>query len=329
MKLILRILLELVQAITYKWLLAIVRFVKWLIRILQLLSKRYKLTHGETNATNTGCGPIDHPSFHRPDPLIYSQKYLLELGLAVTWDNPDILLLRNGVVVPETNLLPNTEYEIDATIWNNSYDAPVAGMKVDFGFLSFGAGTTLTPIGSTFINVGVKGGANHPAHARAKWVTPPAGHFCIQVAFEWSGDLNPRNNLGQNNIDVVAAQSPAIRVFSVRNTFKRPERFRFEVDTYDLPAQPDCAEARDHSLSVEQRWERIRRRHQKAAFPVPAGWTVQFSPDHAVLQPDEAVEVTVAIEPPAAFTGQKRFNINAVSSAGRYAGGVTLIVEKA
>ena len=60
-------------------------------------------------------------------------------------------------------------------------------MKVDFGFFTFGAGgATLTPIGSTFVNVGVKGGNNHPAHARIKWVTPGAGHFCIQVAFKWT-----------------------------------------------------------------------------------------------------------------------------------------------
>ncbi len=329
MKFIVSTLIELVQAITYKWLLALVHIVQRLIQLVHVLCERRKRLHSETNATNTGCGQVDHPSFHRPDPLIYSQKYLLELGLAVTWDNPDIVVLKNGVVVPESSLLPNTEYEIDATIWNNSYDAPVVGMKVDIGFLSFGAGTTLTPIASTFVSVGVKGGANHPAHARVKWITPPAGHYCIQVAFDCDGDMNPRNNLGQNNIDVVAAHSPAVYVFSLRNLFKRPDRFKLEVDTYTLPAQPDCAAAPDRTLTNDQRWEEIKRRHQKAAFPIPAGWSVALSPDHAILQPDEAVDIAVTIEPPAAFIGQQPFNINAVSGAGRYAGGVTLIVEKA
>src|SRR4051812_42989433 len=113
MKFLLRMLLALVQAITYKWILAFAGIAKQLIRFITLFLERKKKLHGETNATNTGCGQIDHPSFHRPDPLIYSQQYLLELGLAVTWDNPDIVLLKNGVVVPEYNLQPNTAYEID------------------------------------------------------------------------------------------------------------------------------------------------------------------------------------------------------------------------
>lgn len=329
MPFLLRVLLELIQAITYKWLLGLIHIVKRLIRLIKILCKRRKLLHGDKNATNTGCGQIDHPSFHRPDPLIYSQKYLLKLGLAVTWDNPDIVLLKNGVIVPEFNLLPNTEYEIDATIWNNSFDAPVAGMKVNFSFLSFGAGTSVTHIGTTFVNVGVKGGNNHPAHARAKWVTPPAGHYCIQVDFNWDGDLNPENNIGQNNIDVVTAQSPAIHHFELRNPGKRPERYRFEIDTYALPTPPDCPSTKDEGSSNAQKWEEIRRRHAKTAFPIPPGWAVSFNPAEPFLQPDETVDIEVRIEPPAIFTGQQTFNINAVTTSGKYAGGITLVVSKA
>jgi hypothetical protein len=113
MKFILRTLLELLKAITYKWVLGIINIAKQFIRLFKLLCRRRKLLHGDKNATNTGCGTIDHPAGRRADPLIYSQKYLLKLGLAVTWDNPDIILLRNGVVVSESDLLPNTEYEID------------------------------------------------------------------------------------------------------------------------------------------------------------------------------------------------------------------------
>lgn len=329
MRFILRALFELIQAITYKWLLGLIHIIGRLIRFIKILCKQRKRLHGDRNATNTGCGQIDHPSFQRPDPLIYSQKYLLELGLAVTWDNPDIVLLRNGIVVPEFNVLPNTEYEIDATIWNNSFDAPVVGMKVNFSFLTFGAATTVTPIGNTFVNVGVKGGNNHPAHARVKWITPPAGHYCIQVDFRWDGDLNPRNNVGQNNIDVVTAQSPAIHHFELRNPGKRPERYRFEVDTYVLPAQPDCPKTKDEDRTPARKWDQVRRTHATAAFPVPPGWTVTFNPDQPLLQPDQTVDIQVTIQPPAGFTGQQAFNINAVSSSGRYAGGVTLIVSKA
>jgi hypothetical protein len=330
MKFILGALLEIVQALAYKWLLAIVGIIKRLIRLIAQFWKWHKLPHDEKNATNTGCGPIDHPSFHRADPLIYSQQYLLKLGLAVTWDNPDIIVLRNGVAVAESALLPNTEYEIEATIWNNSFEAPVVGMKVDFGFFSFGAGgAILTHIDSAFVNVGVKGGAGHPAHARVKWVTPGAGHFCIQVAFNWDDDLNPGNNVGQNNIDVIAAQSPATSRFLLRNPHRRGDDFRFEVDTYALPAQPGCPPTKDDSGTADQKWDEIRRTHSKAAFPIPPGWTVAIAPDHLFLQPDEAAEIEVSIEPPADFTGQQQFNVNAVSGSGKYAGGVTVIVTKA
>jgi hypothetical protein len=78
--------------------------------------------------------------------VIYSQKYLLSLGLAVTWDNPDLALLKNGVQVSEGEPLPNTEYKIQATIRNNSYNAPIVGLNVDFSFLRFGVTTISTPI---------------------------------------------------------------------------------------------------------------------------------------------------------------------------------------
>ena len=35
--------------------------------------------------------------------------------------------LQPGLPTVETELLPNTEYEVRATIWNNSYEAPVVG----------------------------------------------------------------------------------------------------------------------------------------------------------------------------------------------------------
>ena len=72
----------------------------------------------------------------------------------------------------------------------------------------------------------------------------------------------------------------------------------------------------------------MRKAHQKSSFPIPAGWTVDISPDHVFLQPDESAEIEVKIEPPAGFTGQQQFNVNALSRSGQYAGGVTLIVSK-
>ena len=53
-----------------------------------------------------------------------------EQGLAVTWNNPDIQLYENGVAVSSSSLKPNADYVIDATIYNNSTEAPAVGLPV-------------------------------------------------------------------------------------------------------------------------------------------------------------------------------------------------------
>ena len=97
------------------------------------------------------------------------------------------------------------------------------------------------------------------------------------------GDLNPENNVGQNNIDVITPQSPAISHFTLRNATRRPDHFQFEVDTYTLPVQPDCP-VKKPERTIDQKWDDVRMAHQKSSFPIPAGWTVDISPDHVFLQ---------------------------------------------
>jgi len=276
-----------------------------------------------------GCSSVNNPSFHRPDPCIYSQEFLLKLGLAVTWDNPDIAITKGGVVVSETDLEPDTDYEIDATIWNNSYDSPVVGLKVIFTFLSFGVGTTVNPIGTTFVNLGVKGGVNHPALAKMPWHTPATpGHFCIKVTLVWIDDLNQANNVGQNNVDVKAPHSPATYDFQLRNDTDRGHAYRFEVDTYVLPNPQQCPATipREDRAPRADRLLRIRAQHSRANFPVPPGWHVTITPNEALLAPNDEITVHVAIEPPAGFTGSQPFNVNALYDQ-THAGGVSLVVS--
>ena len=47
---------------------------------------------GQGSGGEIGAPSIKIPShtYRRPDPLIYSQTYLMSQGLSVTWDNPDI-----------------------------------------------------------------------------------------------------------------------------------------------------------------------------------------------------------------------------------------------
>jgi hypothetical protein len=326
---LLKLVAEILKGILYKWILALIEIVEGIVEALKAICARHKLPHFDKTATNDGCGVISHPSFHRPDPLIYSQKYLLSLGLAVTWDNPDIVLLKNGVIVSEGDLLPNTEYEIRATIWNNSFDAPVVGLIVDFSFMSFGAATVTHPIGTKAVNLGVKGGANHPAFASMMWTTPPAGHYCILVELKWIDDVNPNNNLGQNNVNVVEAHSPATFIFQLRNDTDKNRVYSFAVDTYTLPEQKDCPEKLEKRRDNATRWKEIQGLHNRANYQLPPDWTVAINPPQAALIPGEEAQIEVNVTPPAAFTGEKAINVHAIMENGQFAGGVTAYVTKA
>jgi hypothetical protein len=118
------------------------------------------------------CAVIRPEVYKRADPLIYSQKYLREQGLAVTWNNPDIQLYKDGAPVSSSQLEVGTEYEVVATIYNNSTAAPAVGMPVEFSFLGFGIGTVSNAIGTTIVNLPVKGAPGHPAQAKVMWRTP-------------------------------------------------------------------------------------------------------------------------------------------------------------
>jgi hypothetical protein len=313
---------EVIRAITFKWVSALF---KSLVHWLRVSIARKKL--GRDAKAVEICVPIHHPSFHRPDPLIYSQKYLLSLGLAVTWDNPDIVLFRNGVIVSEGDLLPDTDYEIEATIWNNSFDAPIVGLTVDFAFLSFGVGTTLTPIGTRIINLGVKGGINHPAHARIPWRTPLAGHYCIQVDLKWADDLNPSNNSGQNNVNVVSPQSPTSFSFQLRNNTVRKATYAFSTDMYTLPILKVCEE-RITTKTNDEKWKAIQNLHDRSKHIVPPDWKVTVSPANVELSPNEEAPIELTINPPAGFTGIKALNVHTLRDNIVFEGGVTVYVSK-
>jgi hypothetical protein len=179
------------------------------------------------------------------------------------------------------------------------------------------------------VDLGVKGGVQHPAIATMLWTTPPAGHYCIIVDFQWVDDANPNNNIGQNNVNVVAATSPAAFTFTVRNQEPKGRSYRMEADTYTLPQPSDCSDKTARSRDKTSRWKQVQDLHNRAAHPVPPGWTVDFAPPALTLLPDHEAVVSVAITPPAAFSGEQPFNIHAVTDNGVYAGGVTVYVTKA
>jgi hypothetical protein len=280
------------------------------------------------------CQHVPPHIYKRPDPMIYSQQYLMSKGLAVTWQNPDIHLELGGVPVDSHDLKPSTTYDVIARIWNNSLDAVVVNMPVEFSFLSFGIGTTKTHIASTPVDVAAKGAPGCPAFARVQWTTPPTpGHYCLLVEFFWADDANPFNNVGQHNTDVKPLNSPKANfTVPVRNAARERREVAFRVDAYALPVLPECGRLpavdnpRPSRETVVRRLREIAAAANPASFPVPAGWTVTVAPADLVLAGGEQRDVVVDITAPDGFAGEMTFNVNGL--AGRTPlGGVTLTVK--
>jgi hypothetical protein len=312
-------LLFILKSLLYGWVVAARDL--WVI-IRKLLDRWHRRRcHGRA-VSHDRCVPISNPAFVRPDPLIYDQYYLTSLGLAVTWDNPDIQLYLNGSPVSSSLLQPGTPYEIVAQVWNNSTDAPAVAMPVAFSFLEFGIGTISVPIGSTQIDLGVKGGPNCPAFATMLWTTPVTpGHYCIQVLLEPVADVNFQNNLGQENTNVGTAQSPAVFTLTLRNDTRRTQSYKFEVDAYS-PGTPDPCDG--SANDAKARSARLAR-HRRGSQPVPAGWQVKIDPEAPSLASGQSIPVTVTATPPGGFAGNQTLNVNAFHE-GALAGGVTLTV---
>jgi hypothetical protein len=295
----------------------------------------------KVSADPKGSGSEGHPSsrgidvpphtYKRPDPMIYSQFYLMSKGVAVTWDNPDIQLFdAGGVTVPSHGLAPGTPYEIRARIWNGSTDAPAVNVLVRFYYLSFGAGTVRNYIGETYVDVPVKGSPLGPPEARMAWTTPPAGHYCIQVELNWIDDANPLNNLGQENVDVKKLNSPnATFTFAVRNTSARGRVLTLRADAYAIPAKSLCSDVqrptgRGDLPNVERD---PYARHRPASHPVPAGWIVDFPGGREfALGQGEQRDVSVKITATDGFVGAQPINVNVFDGL-ELVGGVTLYVH--
>ncbi|MDP9316912.1 MAG: hypothetical protein M3R24_39665 [Chloroflexota bacterium] len=252
--------------------------------------------------------------------------------MTVTWDNPDVRLEHNGVAVPSYNLQPNTTYDVIAQIWNGSVDAPVVGMPVHMSYLTFGIGTTKTLIGTTTVDVGVKGSQHAPGYARLPWTTPEAGgHYCLQIELDWPDDANPRNNLGQHNTDVKALNSPrATFEFEVHNPGSQGLNYRLIADDYRLLDQ-DCSDAPSATpeQSTQERQQRLRRTHRLygwGRFSQPLDWQIIIEPTTFWLAPDETVKVIVVAIAPEGFAGRQPINIHAFTGD-TLVGGVTLYAE--
>jgi hypothetical protein len=174
---------------------------------------------------------ISHPAYKRPDPRVYSPRYLVSRpgGKATTWDNPDITLLDGDRSVPLHTAQPGREYTLVASIGNGSDQAPVVGLVVSFSCAALGIAGERTVIAADTITLGVSGQGS--ALARCKWRPDGPGPFSIFVDFDWIDDPEPRNNHGEW-ATVVA--DPECR-FALRNASAEARTYSLRFDREPPP----------------------------------------------------------------------------------------------
>ena len=286
----------------------------------------------EEGSQSLPCLPIPAGVWLQPDAYLYSQRYLMSLGIGVTWDNPDVELTdMSGAVVGSHDLLPSTEYRITATIHNRSNDAPAPGMPVVFTLFSFGAGGSSQPLGSDLINLPVRAAPGEPALASVVWKTPPvAGHHCIQIEAVWADDANQLDNMGQHNTvirGVARGQRIEVRI-PVVHSMQGRTRLRARLDSYVLPERP--LRRQEKRESDEAFLKRIAAANAPERFPAAEGWMAEISRREIVQDPDETSVLDFQATVPASAQpgSEQRFNV-AVSeeSTGKMVGGVTVILR--
>ncbi|MGB7815433.1 MAG: hypothetical protein WBL28_03695, partial [Methylotenera sp.] len=291
--------------------------------------------------------PIPSGVWLQPDAYLYSQRYLMSLGLAVTWDNPDVTLTDMlGNVVGSHNLKPSTDYRITALIHNKANDAPAPSMPVVFTLLDFGAGgVTRQNFGTETVDLPVRAAPGEPVSATVVWKTPPTpGHYCIEIEAVWLDDVNPLDNVGQHNT-VIRGVTPRERIVlpvPITNFIQGRSRLKVRLDSYVLPARPlirdggrdrEAVFGRDSQAVRESDagfLKRIIAENSPGKFPADPSWTPSLSAHELTLERGQSAVVEFeATVPASAASGQEqRFNI-AVSeeSTGRIIGGVTLIFQ--
>jgi len=209
----------------------------------------------EEEDENGKCNPpLPEDVTRRPDPSIYSQRYLASQGVAVTWNNPDIWMAKAStpnVIEPDSyHLEADTDYIVSVRCHNASTDLAL-GVKVRLLYRpwSFNSPDLLsvdtTPGGQEVIRL-----ANIPGMGATtvefNWHTPtvPAGesrHFCLQAHLSHPMDINLENNMGQENTNVHSANPGHVAAGEIVyvdvplfNNGRLRNQFAFRADAYAI-----------------------------------------------------------------------------------------------
>lgn len=242
-----------------------------LLFICELLVKLYKNRKNtklfcEKDSKQRCKSNIPESLMRRPDPCIYSQKYLQSQGLSVTWNNPDILLIRADRPIEIANTEPDsyhlqedTDYYVRVRI-NNSAPVLALGVRVRLVYRPWSFNSPdLTPVqidahGNEvihYVDVPPMAGSTNPndpndgTFATFKWHTPKIDqdqkHFCLQAELFHPVDTNNLNNMGQENTNVYSAKPGDVKPGQVLdftvplfNNRETSQQFFFEANTYEI-----------------------------------------------------------------------------------------------
>lgn len=236
--------------------------------------------------------PYPEEVFRRPDPCIYSQSFLQSQGLPVTWNNPDILLAKKSspnTIEPDSyHLEADTEYLVFVKVHNASVDLAL-GVKVRLLFREWSFNDPIFhPIakdanGNEIIKyINVEG--MQFRIATFPWKTPKVllgqnKHYCLQVQLSHPLDLNPANNIGQENTRVYGATSSPLmpltdlqEEITLFNHSSRAVSFQFKADAYHINNDQRIALQLQSTVGVEK-WPLHKRLGNfiPTAFPVKGG----------------------------------------------------------
>src|SRR6187549_874514 len=96
LKLIVHTIREILKGLAYGWIVNIIQLIKAFLGGVKAVCAYKRLSHAQQEEASDTCNKFTAPAYHRPDPCIYDQYYLMGLGLAVTWDNPDVTVWQGG-----------------------------------------------------------------------------------------------------------------------------------------------------------------------------------------------------------------------------------------
>jgi hypothetical protein len=303
-------------------------------RLMRLLWRRLRDCWRKRTAPDPAypCLPIPAGVWLQPDAYLYSQRYLISLGVAVTWENPDVTLAdMGGNVVGSHDLLPATDYRVTAVIHNKAATAPAPGLPVIFTLIAFGAGgPARQTIGVVPIDLPVRAAPGEPTRATIVWTTPPVpDHYCIEIEAAWPDDAFPIDNVGQHNTVVRrAARGERLQVrVPVFHRGEKATRLHVRLDGYTLPERPLLRQEQEDRAALVKR---IREVNAPERFPADTAWRPVVSASELVLDAggQGAVDFEATVPATEVAGSQKRFNITVSDAAsGRPVGGVTLLVQ--